>query len=353
MVNDMKCKKHPKYLGHKLPSSDCHDCLMIWQEMACSAESNLVKIMAKGQHTLEELGITAKEIRALKDAGYRVEGQLSQTGKWIYSILTAAETSSLFISGKPKKGTEQEYRWVELSDIHCGSKQFDEQGFRDILKRGLAEGYTQAHISGDLHDGIRVYPGHEKNLRYHSMEDQQAYLAEILNDYPYQYIACTGNHDEAFVKHGGKNPCFELQTMVPNFTFLNSYAADLIIGGIAKRMVHLDGGRAYARSYPGQTYARNLLDSSGENIYVQGSKYRLRFIQIGHLHYDVAFWGSGINFTHPGNFQFPNDYTIRRGLVGPQGARFTRAIINSDGQVVEYESKFVTPRRQAKNLQYT
>jgi hypothetical protein len=69
-----------------------------------------------------------------------------------------------------------------------------------------------------------------------------------------------------------------------HFVYLNSMAGDIIIGGVVKRMLHLAGGGAYAKSYPGQVYLRNLFDSRGEDVWVRGNKYRLRFAQFGHLH---------------------------------------------------------------------
>lgn len=339
------CKLHPKYVGNRKPSSDCPDCATIWYGAIMADPTVLVKTMNRGQHTLEELGINRRIIRFLKDQGFHVEDHIGFDNKRVYYIIEAAETTSLYISGRPKKGQLANLNWIELSDIHAGSKQFDERGLRNVLARGLNEGFTQVHISGDLHDGTRIYRGHDRNLRYHTAEEQADYLAEILSDYPYRYIASTGNHDVSFVHEGGVNPISLLAKELPNFTFLEAFAADLIIGGVAKRMVHIDGGRAYARSYPAQTYIRNLFASSGEHIWVQGHKYRLRFLQVGHLHFDVAFSEAGVEITHPGNYQFPNDYTVRRGLVGPQGSRFTTVTVDHDGRIVDYTSKFVQPRR--------
>jgi hypothetical protein len=340
------CLKHPKYEGKKAPTSGCKECMNIWHMAIMAEPEKITKIMTRDQHTLEELSIDLHMVRFLRDNGYRVMEHSRPDGHRVYYVIDASELTSLFISGRPKKGELVELKWIELSDIHTGSTQFDERGLRDILNRGREEGFTQAHISGDLHDGTHIYRGHARNLRYHTSTEQADYLAEILKDYPeYWFIASTGNHDVSFVHEGGTNPIALLQDRVPNVTFLNSFAADLIIGGVAKRMVHIDGGRAYARSYPAQTYIRNLFASGGEHVWVQGNKYRLRFLQVGHLHFDVAFSEAGVKVTHPGNFQFPNDYTVRRGLVGPQGARFTTVTVDHDGRIVDYTSKFAEPRR--------
>jgi len=306
----------------------------------------VIKQMRGTQLTLKELGITKTDIRAIKDMGHMVVHQASTRGR-VYAIKSVNENNSLFISKASSKPHTE--KWVELSDIHVGSIQFDEQGFRDIMKRALDRGFRNFHISGDLCDGYRVYPGHMNNLRYHKSEDQAEFLTEILLDYPKaNFVAITGNHDFSYVKAGGINPISIIEKSMElegrKFVFLNNFAGDLIIRGMLKRMVHLLGGRAYAKSYPIQTYIRNLMDSHGENVYVGGNKYRIRCIQAGHLHFEVAFESAGIRCTHPGNFQFPNDYTIRGGLVGPQGTRFTTVIIQ-DSRILEYTSTFVKPRR--------
>jgi hypothetical protein len=306
----------------------------------------LVRKMQKGQHTLKELGISFHDILHLRATGYNVSSQHTERGQ-VYYITLGSENVSHFISGlSPQENTE---KWVELSDIHAGSKMFDEQGLRNCLYLACKEGFKVAHISGDLCDGKNVYPLHANNLQYFFAEEQAGVLASILSEFPLHYIAITGNHDRSFERDGNVNPISLVQQMIneskqAKFTFLNSFAGDLVIQGTVKRMVHLFGGRAYAKSYPAQTYIRNLLDSHNEHVHIRGNKYRLKFLQMGHYHTDIAFEAAGIYITHPGNFQFPNDFTIRLGLIGYQGCRFTTVVIKN-GAVLDYNSRFVTPRR--------
>ena len=301
----------------------------------------LASKLSRGYFTLEELGVKLADIRRLQDKGYRVHS-VKREGKMFYAILTAAENVSHYISGATKKA--QTVKWVEISDIHVGSKQFDETGLRQVLKRAVDEGFTDVHISGDLCDGYKVYPGHLVNLRMWKAEDQATLLAEILRDYPLNYFAITGNHDYSFEMQGGTNPILKVEELVPNFIYLPSFAADLVICGVLKRMIHGATGRAYALSYPGQTYIRNLNDAAGTDAYIHGRKYRIRFIQIGHFHSSIMYESAGMVITHPGNFQFPNEYTLRRALVGEQCGRFTTVVIQN-GKVLEYSSNVVKPKR--------
>jgi len=150
-------------------------------------------------------------------------------------------------------------------------------------------------------------------------------------------------HDFSFEKRGAPNPIRLIEEKVKNFTFLNNYAGDIIIAGVLKRMVHGASGRAYAKSYPGQTYLRDLMDGQGEDAYVHGNKYRVRFVQIGHYHTFMYYESAGVVVTHPGNFQFPNDFTIRKGLVGSQGGMLVSTTVQ-DGKVLEYTPTFIKPR---------
>jgi len=305
----------------------------------------IARKLCQGKYTLKDLDISRAFIRKMKDAGYRILSEESKQGRQFY-IQQSLQNPYFFVSGLSRN--EQHVRWVELSDIHAGSIQFDEQGLRDVLRQATDEGYKDVHISGDLCDGYKVYPGHIKNLRYWKAEEQADMLTEVFLDFKLNYYAIHGNHDFSYVRDGSPNPISLIEKEMVrehrNFVYLNGMAGDLIICGALKRLVHLDGGRVYAKSYPGQTYIRNLLDSHGENVWIAGKGYRIRFLQCGHFHTDVEFESSGIYLTHPGNFQFPNEYTIRRGLVGYQGARLTNAWIK-DGRVRKFCSTFIKPRR--------
>lgn len=301
----------------------------------------LVKRMMKGRFTLKELGIDLAVIRQLKDMGYRVRNQ-AVNGKMYFYIVQGNEMTSLFLSGLSHKPTE--YKWIELSDLHFGSYQQDEEGLKDCLQRAVDEGFTEAHVMGDTVDGYKIYPGHMTNLRYWREEDQAAKAVEVLSQFPLKYIACKGNHCYSYEMQGGPPVGELIARQMENYIYLDSFAADLIIGGAARRIIHGMTGRSYSRSYPGQCYVRDLLDAQGEHVWVRGKKYRLRFLGIGHFHFEATYESAGIHVTHPGCFQFPNDYTIRRGLVGPTGCRFT-TVVMQDGKVLDYTSKFVKPRR--------
>ena len=144
----------------------------------------LIKKLLRGYHTLEELNATKKQLRELADAGYHIQSH-TQKGKKVFYILTGSENCSVFLSGVSDK--PQTFRWLELSDTHSGSIQFDKSGLIYILKRAEDEGIKEVHLSGDLCDGINIYKGHMNNIRYWLAEDQANNLAEILQEFKFRY----------------------------------------------------------------------------------------------------------------------------------------------------------------------
>lgn len=306
----------------------------------------LAKLLITGQYNveeLEEIGVSLDQILELKNLGYRVLNQQTAKGKTYY-ITTSSETASVFISGKSLE--MQIVRYVELSDLHFGSRQHYIEGMRFLLDFACELGFKEAHISGDICDGFKVYPGHQNNLLYFKAEDQADFAAAVLGDYPIHYYAITGNHDYSYEKLGGVNPLKMIETEIntsrkgATFSFLDSFSADLIICGVAKRMVHLDGGRTYSKSYPAQTYLRNLVSAQGLDVRVRGNKYPLRLLQGGHFHSFMTMEDSKMQVTTSGNFQLPNPYTERRGLIGAQGARFTTVYI-LNGEIVHFNTAVV------------
>jgi len=150
----------------------------------------LAKKLTTGNFTLKELGVDRKTMRHLKDLGYQVKMSRVNDEEY-YSIMSVGENTGLILSVKESKA--KEYRWLEISDLHAGSLQFDKHGLIHVLKVAHDRGIKLVFISGDLCDGVDVYPGHQTNLKYWTDEDQASVLAEIFSEFPFQYIAIKGN----------------------------------------------------------------------------------------------------------------------------------------------------------------
>lgn len=91
---------------------------------------------------------------------------------------------------------------ASLSDIHVGSKTFRKDEFRRMISwiKSSSEDSKQLKyliLSGDVVDGIGVYPGQENDLEVLNPAEQYGLLAELISDIPrdVQIFVMPGNHD--------------------------------------------------------------------------------------------------------------------------------------------------------------
>ena len=89
-----------------------------------------------------------------------------------------------------------------ISDIHVGSKTFIKEGFESFLRwvnSSSDEAANLKHLilSGDVVDGIGVYPNQENDLELVNPMDQYEYLADFVNRVPsdIKVYIMPGNHD--------------------------------------------------------------------------------------------------------------------------------------------------------------
>ena len=98
-------------------------------------------------------------------------------------------------------GREPEYVG-SISDIHVGSKTFLKDSFNSMIKWIKSSGEDAGRmkhliLSGDVVDGIGVYPGQENDLEIINPYEQYEHLSEFVNQIPSDitvYIM-PGNHD--------------------------------------------------------------------------------------------------------------------------------------------------------------
>ncbi len=91
---------------------------------------------------------------------------------------------------------------ASLSDIHVGSKTFRKDDFRKMVSwiKSSSEDSQQLKymiLSGDVVDGIGVYPGQENDLELLNPVEQYGMLAELISDIPsdVKIFLMPGNHD--------------------------------------------------------------------------------------------------------------------------------------------------------------
>ncbi len=88
------------------------------------------------------------------------------------------------------------------SDLHMGSKEFLEDEWDSMIhwmnsKDETAENIKWFVLSGDVVDGIGIYPGHEENLSIKNSFDQYEFCARKLDELPDHItpVLLPGNHD--------------------------------------------------------------------------------------------------------------------------------------------------------------
>ncbi len=98
------------------------------------------------------------------------------------------------------KTTEDNVEAAYISDLHIGSKDtmYNKlQRFAEWLKSEDAKNVGYLVITGDLVEGVGVYPGQEEELRVNDVYEQYRLFEEWVDKLPerIQVIASPGNHD--------------------------------------------------------------------------------------------------------------------------------------------------------------
>ena len=297
-----------------------------------------VKMMSWGQYTLSEIGISLKDVITIRNNENNVKFQYDPRKKdFVYYIVPDDDMAYIIVSKMSKE--PKTIRILEMSDIHAGCKTFDEKTFRLYLQKAVDTGVEFVHIAGDLFDGKNVYRGHDKNLRYHSAEEQVEKLFSILCEYDLWYIATKGNHDEGLCGDNGVDPITLLENKMAinkkRFTYLKAFEGNIVHAGVVFRLIHLKGNMSKSKSYAPQRYLGNVLRSNFNNVVLGGKKYNIRSINAGHFHVQYSLNLAGIFSVMPGNFQHDADYTKRMGITGTTGAAFVTVTIQNE-KIIEY-----------------
>ncbi|MBN2141755.1 metallophosphoesterase [Candidatus Woesearchaeota archaeon] len=154
----------------------------------------------------EEVYAAAKE--AMLDEVIGIEGSISNKDGSSPAIFA----NQFFVPDVPsvkelKKGPVEEYA-IFLGDLHFGSNVFLKKPFEDFLawisgEKGSAEQKRIASkvkyilCTGDLVEGVGVYPGQEEDLEINDIKEQYDLFAEYLKKIPnhIRIFIIPGNHD--------------------------------------------------------------------------------------------------------------------------------------------------------------
>lgn len=203
-----------------------------------------------------------------------------------YYKIKRIKAKTIFLSGR-----EEECKFISISDFHCGSIETDIYKLEKILKRAQKLKIKYCCISGDLHEGINVFPGQEDFLKEKTPEGQAQIVFKILRNFNFTYIIIDGNHDLSFNANGFQNPNEILERKLRRIGikayYLKTFVANVIIGGVCIRLVHLDDYYGKKEQIPCLKYWSQIKEHPFINY--NNKTYLIGCIQAGHVH-THAYW---------------------------------------------------------------
>lgn len=256
-----------------------------------------------------------------------------------YHVNMLPDNGNVFVISR-QDSKERNMKFAVASDLHFASKFHLPRTFNEAMKRTEDAGIKRVYVAGDICDGVNIYRGHLENLVTPSLEGQTDIAAEAFSKHPnLEFWGIAGNHDYSFTKAVGAKPLSIIEAKADNFKNLGDLRADVIYHGIRLRLLHGGGGRAYATSYPAQTYLRDLFKGSERD---EISKMP-HVIGMGHYHTVLSMKDHGIVIVQPGSFQDgDNEFCLRRGLSGPNGC-FHMDLDYKSGKIREWDNRYIQP----------
>lgn len=164
---------------------------------------------SKNNHQMLQIGDTTGSIRVVftdeeikekcvsvvEDEIVAVSGQISDDGDIVFG-------DEIFFPEVPpnnrKRTAAREVKAVLISDIHFGSREFAAKKWDKFVSWvRQREDIEYVLVSGDIVEGIGVYPGQKDELIVDTITDQYKIAAEAFDEFPddVDIITSVGNHD--------------------------------------------------------------------------------------------------------------------------------------------------------------
>lgn len=217
-------------------------------------------------------------------------------------------------------------KFAVVSDTHLVSKYECLDELHDFYRRAADWGAEVVLHAGDILDGYRVYPGHQRESKIPlDVAEHMEYFIEHYPRFP-KTIAILGNHDHSYAKKAAFDILPQFKDL-PWIDVLGYYHGRVDLGGLLVDLHHGDAGSAYAISYKLQKYVES---------YTSGNKPNLLFVG----HYHTAGWISfrNVEAFHAGCFQRDTLYTRRKRLVPAIGGYFIKVIAKPREGVHKHEA---------------
>lgn len=314
-------------------------------------DDNINVFLLKGKGMNNEL--------ILEDEVLGVIGSVSNTGK--DPVLFADEIIRPDIPYKLIDEQKKDPVFVaSLSDIHVGSKTFRQNDFMKMIswiKASEEEASKLKYLilSGDVVDGIGVYPGQDKDLEILNPYEQYEKLAEYVNMVPddVNVFIMPGNHD--IVRLAEPQPVFSQKiknffndnvTLLPNpYNLVLENKNVLVYHGMSLNdMIELVPGASYASvgsSIEELLKRRHLAPVYGGKTPIIPSKRDYHVIDqvpdifiTGHIHSFSQGSYRGVRYINASTWQSQTDYQKMMNF-SPNPSIMTLFDLNSKTQIIK------------------
>ena len=165
-------------------------------------------------------------------------------------------------------------------------------------------GITEVMNCGDLVAGWKIYKGQENEVHTFGARNQAQY---VIDHYPHvkgiTTYFITGNHDLSWWNLAGIDIGEIIAEKRSDMVYLGQYAGEIEIAGIRFKLLHPDGGGAYALSYRAQKIAEQI--PSGEKPHV---------LLFGHWHTSHYFFYRLMHILNAGCFEGQSTFLLRKGI---------------------------------------
>ncbi len=225
-----------------------------------------------------------------------------------------------------------------VSDTHLSSKFYAQDELEETYDLFAQEGVEDVFHPGDLTGGPGIvgYNGHLWET-LHECEGPAGTVDYAIKHYPLRPGMTThfveGNHDDWWRQKHGNDLLEEICAARPDLHCLGRDVANLRIGPDLRtrvRLLHPDGGSAYALSYRPQKIVEGLLG---------GTKPHVLFI--GHFHRAGWFFLRNVHALLCGCFEWQTPFLARKGIEPVVGAYILHLQLDPDGWVREFGWRFL------------
>jgi UDP-2,3-diacylglucosamine pyrophosphatase LpxH len=183
--------------------------------------------------------------------------------------------------------------------------------------------------AGDVLAGWKIYAGQEFELScigYAEQKKRFLKFAEYTKGIDVYFI--TGNHDASMKKLAGVNVGEDLAEHCPNWHHVGEDYGDINLvtkngRSYRVRLVHPDGGTAYAISYKAQRQAESLDGGNKPNMLILG-----HFHKAEHL---PSY--RNIDVIQAGTWEWQTPFMARKGSAAHVGGWITRVTVGDKGSM--------------------